>query len=59
MEALGGGGGVLLFIIFVLLIGLQNPSAPLVLPLNLPLGFLCSVQWLAASFHICIGQNLA
>jgi hypothetical protein len=37
----------------------KAPSAPSVLPLTLPLGSLCSVQWLAASLHICIGQNLA
>jgi len=36
----------------VLPMGLQNPSAPLVLPLGLPLGFLYSVGWLAVSPEI-------
>jgi hypothetical protein len=40
-------------------IGLQTPSAPSVLSLTPPLGSPCSVQWLAASIHICIGQFLA
>jgi hypothetical protein len=40
----------------VLLIRLQSPSAPPFLPLALPLGFLGSVQWLALSVCICIGQ---
>jgi hypothetical protein len=43
----------------VLPMGLQTPSAPSVLSLTLPLGTLCSVQWLAASMCICIGQALA
>jgi len=43
----------------VLPMGLQFPSAPSVLPLGLPLGFLGSVQWLAMSMCICIGQALA
>jgi hypothetical protein len=40
----------------VLPMGLQNPSAPLVLSLTPPLGTLCSVPWLAESIHLCIGQ---
>jgi hypothetical protein len=36
----------------------KAPSAPSVLHLTPPLGSLCSVQWLAASIHICIGQDL-
>ena len=39
--------------------GLQTPSAPSVLSLTPPLGTLCSVQWLAASIHLCICQALA
>ena len=35
----------------------KAPSAPSVLPLTLPLGSLCSVQWLAVI--ICIGQDPA
>jgi hypothetical protein len=37
----------------------KAPSAPSVLLLTPPLRFLCSVQWLAVSIHICIGQDLA
>ena len=40
------------------LMGLQTPSAPCVLSLVLPVGTLCSVQWLAASIHLCICQAL-
>jgi hypothetical protein len=36
---------------------LQSPSAPSVLPLALPLGSSGSVQHLAVSFCICIGQG--
>ena len=36
----------------VLSMGLQAPSAHLVLSLGLPLGTLCSVQWLAESIHL-------
>ena len=39
--------------------GLQSSSAPWVLSLALPLGTLCSVQWLAESFHFCIYQELS
>jgi hypothetical protein len=39
--------------------GLQTPSAPLVLSLAPPLGTLCSVQWLAESIHLFICQALA
>jgi hypothetical protein len=43
--------------------GLQTPSAPSVLYLTpllgTPLGTLCSIQWLAASVHLCICQALA
>ena len=53
----GGGVGWLVDIVF-LLIGLLSPSAPSVLPLTSPLGFPCSVRWLAASIHNWIGQAL-
>jgi hypothetical protein len=43
----------------VLPMGLQAPSTLPVLALTPPLGPLCSVQWLAASIHIYIGQALA
>jgi hypothetical protein len=36
----------------------KAPSAPSVLPLTPPLGSLCSFRLLAASIHICIGQDL-
>jgi hypothetical protein len=39
--------------------GLQAPSAPLVLSLVPPLGTLCSVQWLAESIHLSTCQALA
>jgi hypothetical protein len=39
--------------------GLLSPSAPSVLPLTPPLGFLCEIQCLAACTHICIGKALA
>ena len=39
--------------------GLQAPSAPSILSLALPLGTLCSVQWMAVSIHFCICQALA
>jgi hypothetical protein len=42
----------------VLLVGLQSPSAPSVLPIALPLGFLGSVRWLAVSMCICIGLTM-
>jgi hypothetical protein len=45
--------------IVVLPMELQTLSAPSVLSLTPPLGFLCSVQWLAESIHTCIGQALA
>ena len=51
--------GVWLIDIVVLPIGLQTPSAPSVLPLTSLIGSPWSVQWLAASTHICIGQSLA
>jgi hypothetical protein len=51
--------GVRLVDIVVLPMELQSTAAPSVLPLTLPLGSLCSVRWLAASIHICIGQALA
>ena len=38
--------------------GLQTLSAPSVLPQTPPLGFWCSVGWLAANFHICIHKAL-
>ena len=37
----------------------KAPSAPLVLPLTLPLGSLCSVPWMFEKIHICTGQDLA
>ena len=43
----------------VLVMGLQSPSAPSVLPLTLPLESPGSVQWFAGGFLICIGQALA
>jgi hypothetical protein len=42
----------------VLPMGLPSPSAPSVPSLALPLGSPCSVQWLAVTIHICIGQVL-
>ena len=39
--------------------GLQSPSAPLVLSLAPSLGTLCSVQWMAVSIYFCICQALA
>ena len=45
--------------IVVLPQGLQTPSAPSVLLLTPTLGSPCSVQWLSASIHICIGKALA
>ena len=52
-------GGVWMVDIVVLLVGLQNPSAPSVLPLTPPLETLCLVQLLAESIHFCISQALA
>ena len=43
---------------FILLLGLQTPSAPWVLSLVPPMRTLCSVQWLAESIHLCICQAL-
>jgi hypothetical protein len=37
----------------------KAPSAPSVLPLSPPLVSLFSVQWLAVSILICVGQDLA
>jgi hypothetical protein len=51
--------GYWLICIVVPPMGLQTPSAPLVLSLALPLGTLCSVQWLAVSFYPCICHALA
>ena len=42
--------------IVVLPMKLQTPSTPSVFSLTLPLGSPCSIQWLVASIHICIGQ---
>jgi hypothetical protein len=39
--------------------GLETPSAPLILSLVPSLGTLCSAQWLAVSTHFCIFQALA
>jgi hypothetical protein len=54
----GSSWGTGWFIIVVPPMGLQTPSAPSVLSLDLPLGTLCSVQWLAESIHLCICQAL-
>jgi hypothetical protein len=51
-------GPVWLVDIVVLPMGLQTTLAPLVLSLIPPLESLCSVQWLAASIHLCICQAL-
>jgi hypothetical protein len=45
--------------IVVSLMELQTHYAPWVLSLPPLLGTLCSVQWLAASIHLCIFQALA
>ena len=50
---------VWLVVIVVLPMGLQSPSAPSAFSLTPPLESPCSVQWLAASICICIGQALA
>jgi hypothetical protein len=44
---------------FILLFFLLGCKPLQLLPLTPPLGSLCSVRWLAASIHICIGQSLA
>jgi hypothetical protein len=54
-----GVGGLWLVDIVVLPMGLQTPSTPSVLSLTSLLGTLCSVQWLAASIHLCICKALA
>ena len=54
----GNSGNVWLVDIVVLPMGLQTTSAPTVLPLTPPQGTLCSVQWLAVSICLCIGQVL-
>ena len=54
----GVGVGQLVDIV-LLPMGLQTPSAPLVLSLAPPLGSLCSVQWLAANISLCICKALA
>jgi hypothetical protein len=46
-------------IFVVLSMGLQTPAVLWVLSLALPLGTLCSVQWLAETIYICICQALA
>jgi hypothetical protein len=56
---LRGGQEYWLVHIVVPPIGLQVPSAPLVLSLAPPLGTLCSVQWLAENINFCICQELA
>ena len=55
----GSSGGAWFVDIFVLLMGLQTLSSPLVLSLTPPLRTLCSVQWMTVSIHICICQALA
>jgi hypothetical protein len=52
-------GGYWLVHLIVPFMGLQAPSAPLVLSLAPPLSSLCSVQWLAESIHLCICQAVA
>jgi hypothetical protein len=54
-----GSGAVWLVDIFVLPMGLQTPSTPSVLSLTLLLETPHSVQWLAASIHLCICKALA
>ena len=44
--------------IVVLHIGLQTPSVPSVSSLTLPMGTLCSVQWMTVSIHFCILQEV-
>ena len=39
--------------------GLQTPSAPLVLSLDPSLGIMCFVQWIEVSIQFCICQVLA
>ena len=51
--------GVSLFDIVVLPMGLQTPSDPSFFPLTPLLRYPCSVRWLAACIHICIGKALA
>jgi hypothetical protein len=46
------------WLVVILPMGLQTPSAPSVPSLTLPLGTPSSVQWLAASMHLCICQAL-
>ena len=53
------GGGIFCLVNIVLPMRWQTPSAPSVLLLTLPLGSPGSVQWLAVSICICIGQVLA
>ena len=51
--------GIWLVDIVVLPMELQIPSTPSVLSLTALLGTPCSVQWLAASIHLCICKALA
>ena len=51
--------GVWLVDIVVLPMGFQTLSVPSVLSLTPPLGNPSSIQWLAASIHLCICQTLA
>jgi hypothetical protein len=52
-------GGYWLVHIVVPPMRLLTPSASWVLFLPAPLGILCSVKWMAESFHFCICQALA
>ena len=52
-----GSSESLLVDIVVLPMGLQMPSAPSVLSQIPPLGSSCSVRWLTARIHICIGKT--
>jgi hypothetical protein len=51
--------GIWLVDIVVSCYGVTNPSTPSVLSLTPLLGTLCSIQWLAASIHLCICKVLA
>jgi len=55
----GSFGGVWLVDTVVLPVGLETLLASTILALTSPLGFPCSVLWLAASIHLCICQALA
>ena len=60
-DLVPGSSGVLMvqLVNSVLPMWLQSPSALSGIPLTLPLGLPCSVQWLAVSTHISICQEQA